>query len=170
MPGPRPRREHAQDAEGWCVFSEREAELNHLHWTQTEKDNALAKCRLGFRASRSKTPMLCLHAVSDEDGHPLENEDESGRRFCEYWGTIVQARIEGERPDCHETILSYVQKAPDNSCWEKDRTEFDELFAIKKNVLRVLMEFHIASTDVREAWVLDFSATPINMSYNNVIC
>ena len=27
-------------------------------------------------------PMLCLHAVTDEDGHPLVNEDESGRRLC----------------------------------------------------------------------------------------
>ena len=44
-----------------------------------EKDNTLAKCRLGLRALRTKKPMLCLHAVTDEDGHPLENEDESGR-------------------------------------------------------------------------------------------
>ena len=59
--------------------SEREAEINHLHWTQTVKDNALAKCRLGLRAWRSKKPLLCLHAVTDEDGHPLENEDKVGQ-------------------------------------------------------------------------------------------
>ena len=109
-----------------------EAEINHLHWTQTEKDNALAKCRLGLRAWRSKKPMLCLHAVTDEDGHTLENEDESDRRLCEYWCTIFQARIEGERHHCLETILSYVQTAPDSICWKLDRNEFDELSAIKK--------------------------------------
>ena len=65
-------------------LAEREAEIGNLSWTQTEKDSALAKCRLGLRAWRAKKPMLCLHALTDEDGHPLENEDESGRRLCEY--------------------------------------------------------------------------------------
>ena len=111
-----------------------EAEINHLHWTQTEKDNALANCRLGLRAWRSEKPMLCLHAVIDEDGHPLENENEneSRRRLCECWCTIFQARVEGERHHCLETILSYVQRVPDSICWEIDRNEFDELLAIKK--------------------------------------
>ena len=102
---------------------EREAEIGNLPWTQTEKDNALAKWRLGLRAWRSKKPMLCLHAVTDE------NEDESGRRLCEYWSTIFQARIEGERHHCYETI---VLKAPDDIRWEIDRNEFDELIATKK--------------------------------------
>ena len=61
---------------------EREAEIANLSWTQTEKDNALARCRFGQRAWRTKNPVLCLSAVTDEDGHPLENEDESGRRLC----------------------------------------------------------------------------------------
>ena len=76
--------------------------------------------------------MLCLHAVTDEDGHPLENENESRRRLCEYGCTTFQARVEGERHHCLETILSYGQRAPDNICWEIDRNEFDELSAIKK--------------------------------------
>ena len=60
--------------------------MQSFPWTQTEKDNALAKCRLELRAWRTKKPMLCLHAVTDEDGQPLENEDEAGRMLCEYWG------------------------------------------------------------------------------------
>ena len=56
-------------------------------------------------------PMLCLHAVTDEDGHPLENEDQSSRRLCEHWCTVFQARIEGETHHCHETILRYVGKS-----------------------------------------------------------
>ena len=39
---------------------------------------------LGVGAWRNKKPVLTLSAVTDEDGHTLENEDESGRRLCEY--------------------------------------------------------------------------------------
>ena len=79
-----------------------------------------------------KKIILFLHAVSDEDGHPLENEGGSGRRLCEYRSTIFQARIEGERHHCHETILRYVQKAPDDTRWEIDKNEFDKLMAAKE--------------------------------------
>ena len=109
--------------------AEREAEIRNLSWTQTERYNALAKCRRGLRAWRSKKPILCLHAVTDEDGHPLENEDGSGRRLCEDWGEMFEARVEGERHPAQETILGYVQNAPDDIGWEIDRNEFDELVA-----------------------------------------
>ena len=87
-------------------IADREAEIRDLPWTQTEKGNALAKCRFGLRAWRTKKLMLCLHAVTDE-----ENEDESGRRLREHWRTVFEAR---------------VQKGPD------DVGEFDELLATKK--------------------------------------
>ena len=57
----------------------------------------------------------------------LENEDESGRRLCEYWGTIFQAREEGPRHHQHEDILRFVQHAPDDISWTIDQAEFDEL-------------------------------------------
>ena len=76
-------------------LAEREAEIVNLPCTQTEKDTALARCRIGLRAWRAKKPVLCLNAVTDEDGHPLENENESRRRLCEYWGSIFQARARG---------------------------------------------------------------------------
>ena len=104
-------------------LTEREAEIRNLYW---------AKCRLGLRAWRAKKPMLCLHAVTDEDVHPLVNEDESGRRICEYWSTIFQARVECQRHHHYEDILQYVQKAPDDIRWEIDKNEFDELMAAKK--------------------------------------
>ena len=69
-------------------IAEREAETHNLPCTQTEKDNAVAKCRLSLRAWRTKKPMLCLHAITDEDGHPVEDEDESGRRLCTFWCEI----------------------------------------------------------------------------------
>ena len=114
-------------------FAEREAEIRNLPWTQTEKDNALAKCRLGLRAWRVEKPILCLHAVTDDDGHPLEDEAESGRRLCEYWGSTFQAPVEGPRHHQFENLLQYVQKAPDDIRWVIDRNEFDELIAMKKD-------------------------------------
>ena len=76
--------------------------------------------------------MLSLSAVTDEEGHPLENEDESGRRLCEYWRNIFHAREEGPRHHQQEDILRYVQQAPDDISWTIDQTEFDDLFALKK--------------------------------------
>ena len=63
----------------------RETEASTLPCTQTEKDIALARCRNSQRAWRNKKPVLTVSAVTDEEGHSLENEDESGRRLCEYW-------------------------------------------------------------------------------------
>ena len=110
----------------------RETEIRILPWTQTEKDNALAKCRPGLRARHSKKPTLCLHAVTDEDGHPLENDDESGMRLRAYWGKMFEARVEGEQHHCYETILEYVQQAPHDMRWEIDKNEFDEPMATNK--------------------------------------
>ena len=80
--------------------------------------------------------MLCFHAVTDEDGHPVDDKDESGMRLCTCWSQISEARAEGERHHCHETILGYVQKAPDDIQWEIDTIEFDELMATKKKGIR----------------------------------
>ena len=70
--------------------------------------------RIGLRAWRVKKPMLCLHVVSDADGHLLENENESWRRL-------------GPRHHQFENIVRYVQKALDDIRRVIDRTEFDEL-------------------------------------------
>ena len=48
----------------------------------------------------------------------LRSEDESGMMLCTHWGKIFEARTEGERHHCHETILEYVQKAPDDIQWK----------------------------------------------------
>ena len=46
---------------------------------------------------------------------------------------MFQARVEGPRHHQHEDILRYVQKAPDDIRWTIDETEFDDLFALKKD-------------------------------------
>ena len=87
----------------------------------------------------------------------LENGDESGRRLCEYWSTILQARIEGERHHCHETI--FVQTALDDIRWETDRNEFDELMATKKRARSGPRWDSTWPLQMCEAWVLSFSTT-----------
>ena len=66
-------------------LAEPEAEITNLLGRRQKKDAALARCRGGQRAWRNKKPVLSLSAVTDEEGHPLEDEDESGRKLCEYW-------------------------------------------------------------------------------------
>ena len=78
--------------------------------------------------------VLTLSAVADEDGHPLEHGDESGRRLSEYWRTIFQAREEGPRHHQHEDILRFVQQALDDINWTIDQAEFDDLLALKKDL------------------------------------
>ena len=98
-----------------------------------EKDIALARCRSGQRAWRNKKPVLTLSAVTDEEDHHLEDEDDSGRRLCEYWGNIFQARQEGPRHHQHEEIFRFVQQAHDDIKWTVDQAEFDDLLALKKD-------------------------------------
>ena len=77
--------------------------------------------------------MLTLSAVTDEEGHALETEDESGRRLCDYWRTIFQAREERPRHYQHEEILRFVQQAPDDINRTIDQAEFDDLLTSKKD-------------------------------------
>ena len=58
-------------------LAEREAEIGNLSWRSVDLDSALGVPR--NRCSAAFTLLL-----TDEDGHPLENEDESGRRLREY--------------------------------------------------------------------------------------
>ena len=84
-----------------------------------------------------KNQCFCLNAVTDEDGHPLENEDETGRRLCEYWEVHYSSTCgrpeTSPRHRLHEEILRHVQQAPDDIRWTFDRTEFDELIALEKD-------------------------------------
>ena len=93
----------------------------------------LLASRGGHRALRNTKHVLYLSAVTDEEGHPLENEDESGRRFSEFWRTIFQARQEGPRHHQHEDFLRHVQQAPEDIGWPIDQSEFDDLLVLKKN-------------------------------------
>ena len=68
--------------------------------------------------------MLCLHAVTDQEGHPLE--DESGMFSCTQWCKIFESRTEGEQHPAHETILEFCTK------WTIDKQEFDEMIVTQE--------------------------------------
>ena len=74
----------------------------------------------------SKKPLLCPHAVTDEEGRPLEDENWSGTRLCSYWAEIFEARQEDEQHSLHETIFRHMQKAPNNTQRDHGQTIFDD--------------------------------------------
>ena len=102
------------------TLAEREAQNTNLSWI--EKDNALARCRNGQRAWRDKKLVPSLSAVTDEEGHPLENDDDYvsiRERFSRH--------VWKARGIISTTIFCDVQQAPDDIRWTIDQTEFDEL-------------------------------------------
>ena len=101
--------------------------------------------------------MLCLHAVTDEEGRPLVDEDESGTMLCTHFGRIFESRINDERHLAYETFLDFVHKAPEDIEWTIDEQEFYEMLATKRKNLRLaLMVFHMVSTGALVDWDLGF--------------
>ena len=134
------------------IITERKAEISILLWTQTKGDSALAECRLGLRCWRTEKPTLCLHAVTDEDGRPLENEDESGRRPCEYWGTIFALKASGTiamRLSCGTS-----RKLLSTCAGKLTETNLMNSWP-QRNRRQVPMGFQITSTGVLEGWALN---------------
>ena len=96
-------------------LAEREAENGNLPWTQTEKDNALAKCGLGLPAWRAEKPML---------GHALERRRWIRQKAMWILGYgFPQARAEGPRHHRH---------VPDDVRCVIVKNDFDEIMASMK--------------------------------------
>ena len=70
-------------------LAEREAEIREPSLATNGRARCLGEV-LDFALGGPSKPMLRFHAVTDEDDHPLENEDESGKRLCEYWVTVFR--------------------------------------------------------------------------------
>ena len=85
-------------------------------------------------------------------------------RLCTTW------RTEDERHHAHETILEYVQKAPDDVKWEIDKREFDEMIATKKkNPLLDQMVFQMVSAGVRVGWGSTSCSMLINVCLSGAV-
>ena len=68
----------------------------------------LAKCRRSEHAWSAKKPKLAPHAVTDEEGDPLDDAEKL-RQTLQTLGWPRQAR-DGDLEDCScETILGFVQ-------------------------------------------------------------
>ena len=83
----------------------RESDMENLSWTQTEKTIPWQSAGLDFAHGAPRNQCSAFVRSPDEEGHVLDNEDESGTRLCEYWGTILQARDEVERHHQFETTI-----------------------------------------------------------------
>ena len=121
-------------------LAEREAEKRNFSWTHTEKDNALAKCSLGLRAWRAKKPMLCLHAVTDEDDHPSGRRRRIRRKVM-----IIGLRFSKHAPkDRGITSLKIscdtLKKLLMISAWLSTRTRLTNSWP-QRNLLSGLVEF-----------------------------
>ena len=76
----------------------------------------MAKCRRSLRAR-----LTLLHAVTNEEGWPQDDTDESGTKLCSYWADIFKTRI----------MLNYVQRDLGDIYWTQCKEKFDEMFATK---------------------------------------
>ena len=113
-------------------IAEREDAISNLPWVQTEKDKALTKCRRSQRAWCAKKPQMTLHTVTNEEGQPLDDADESAARLCSCAADNFEAK-EGHHQDrsC-ETILNHVERALDDIQWTLCKEGFDEMLVTKK--------------------------------------
>ena len=68
----------------------------------------LPDAELGSMLRVQEKTVLCLSAVTDEDGHPLENE--AGRMLRQYRGSNLQARIEGPKHLCTRIFCGLFRK------------------------------------------------------------
>ena len=91
-------------------------------------------------------------------------------RLCTCWSKIFESRTEDERHHAHETILEYVQKAPDDIHWEIDKREFDEMIAAKKESSPGPDGFQKVSTGVRVGWGLTSCLTLLNVCMRVALC
>ena len=79
--------------------------MHNLPWTQTEKRHSWQSADFSLRA----------HAITDEVGRPLDDEDDTGTRLCTFCGRVFESHTKDERHHAYETILEFVQKAPDSA-------------------------------------------------------
>ena len=107
------------------------------------------------RAWCAKKPWLTLQAVTNEDGRSMTGSDGSGVRLFSHRAKMLEAVADGDQDLFCETILNYVQRAPNFIHWKLDTEDFDGMISANEESV-VLMVSPGASTDVLEGLVLPF--------------
>ena len=141
----------------WKTCREREAEIGNFLWTQTEKDNVLTKCRLGLRAWRSKKPMLCLHSFTDEDGHPLRMKTNRAGGCANIGVRFLRRALKASDTTAMRLFCVTFRRLLMTYVWKSTEMNLTSFWPKKRNPLRALMGFRIASTGALEAWAPSFS-------------
>ena len=108
-----------QNEKQLCTISLGRRRKKTTHWP-----NSGSACVHGVAGNRCSASML----LPMKTIIPFEDEDESGMILCTYWRKILESCKQDERHHAHE----YVQKVPDDTQWEIDKREFDEMIAAKK--------------------------------------
>ena len=113
--------------------------------------------------------MLSLSAVTDEEWLPLEKEDESGTRFCDYWRTIFQACEEGRGITSTKIYCHMFNKLLMTSVGPLIRLTLMTSLLRRKTRLLALTEFPAVSTGVLVAWVRSSSLMRFELSWKEVL-
>ena len=107
-----------------AATAEPEDAIYNFPWTQNEMDKALTKCRGSHRAWRAKKPRPTLQAVTNEEGRPLDDVDESGTRLWSYRANIFKAREVNYQDHSCGPILN---------CAHGAQEKFDDVLATKES-------------------------------------
>ena len=109
-------------------LAERKAEITNLPGTQTEKDNALARCRVGQRAWACQKNQCFVSVLSlMKTVIPWKTKMNQEEGFVSIGSPFHKPASRARGHHQYERILRYVQKVPDDIRWTVDRTEFDEV-------------------------------------------
>ena len=87
----------------WSSFDK----ITSAWWSQASHAPTLKKGWMPFTAFFRKKPKLTLHAVTEEEGRPLEDADEAGARVCRHWAGFFQARESDSQDRSRKTNLDY---------------------------------------------------------------
>ena len=71
--------------------------------------------------------------MTDEEGRPLEDADESGAMLCSFWAGTFEARERHYQDHSCETIFGCVQGAPDDIQLSLCQGKLDDMLVSKKD-------------------------------------
>ena len=148
-------------------LAEREAEIGNLPWTQTEKDNALAKCmqtwtpRLACQETDMLLPMkmaILWKTKTNLAGDHVNIGVQSFRRASKVKDTTTM-----------RTSCDTFRKLLTTSAGKSTKMSLTNSWPQRRNLLLALMAFRTAYIGVRWDWVRRFCSTHTTMCWRVVL-